>query len=150
MANIDLELVGTENFDLAIAENGDFRTVENLNTAIDLSILTDARADESEVINPLRRRGWFGNVLSEVEGHEQGCKIWLVEQAKFTPDILSIIEDYAKQGLDWIERDEIGKIKSVVCEKVSETRARLSIQLEAQGEVYSRYYDLWSNTINAN
>ena len=68
-------------FDLVI-ENGDFKNEEGFDTAIWVSLFTDARASESQVLIPENRRGWLGNLVSDVEERQLGSFLWLVEQRK--------------------------------------------------------------------
>jgi len=108
MATIDIALVKTVNgyFDIDFATNGDFILTEGLDTALDMSILEQRRADASEVVRPELRRGWWGNTLNDL-AFEIGSKLWLLSQARKTQSTLNSAEDYAQNALEWMLADDL-------------------------------------------
>ena len=144
MARIDLKLDQESGiYDLALDSNGDLQTVENLETALDVSILVDARADSSEVEDPLKRRGWWGDVVSYFQNHNIGSKLWLFDQSRADGSTASRVENYVRQSLNWIEEQNIGKIESVTAEN---NRGNITFLVEARSNdnsIVSRYYELW-------
>lgn len=137
-------------FDIAI-ENGDIANEDGFDTAIYVSLFTDARAPESKVIRPENRRGWIGNLVSPVEGRELGGLIWLAEQRRLNQGTLNEIIDYARQALDWFVEDEIAKSVEVTGEIVPQSGIVLTINITApDGNTESYYIPLWEVTGNAN
>jgi phage gp46-like protein len=92
-------------YDFSFAD-GDFITVEGFDTAIQISILGERRASESEVMQPQKRRGWWGNEASEIVGFEIGSKLWLLSQARLIQDTINMSVDYGKQCLQWLVDDK--------------------------------------------
>lgn len=108
MAKIDIALIKTvdEYFDINFADDGDFILTEGLDTALDMSILEQRRADSSEVPRPELRRGWWGNTLNDLY-FEIGSKLWLLLQARKTQSTLNSAEDYVQNALEWMLDDDL-------------------------------------------
>ena len=112
MATIDIALlkisIGSEfvYFDIDFADNGDFVLTEGLDTALDMSVLEQRRADASEVPRPELRRGWWGNTLNDLY-FEIGSKLWLLSQARKTQSTLNSAEDYVQNALEWMLEDDL-------------------------------------------
>lgn len=144
MSRIDLAFIESDgNFDISIGSDGDLLTVSNIDTAIDMSILLDAKADKSEVIDPLKRRGWFGDMFIEDGDHSTGIKDWLFSQARLTDNVPAIADDYAQQSLEWLENNNIGTVTSINSSKSNDTLSREIKIKKKDNSVISRYYNLW-------
>ncbi len=140
--NSDLEM-----YDLVI-EGGQFKTVTNFDTALNMSLLCERRADSSEMPQPERRRGWWGNrILQQVADYETGSKLCLLEQARRTPETLQVAIDYTKKSLEWfIEDNHLSDVR-VRGELTGANGIRLYIDLVTfLDKVESKYFDLWNNT----
>lgn len=136
-------------FDIAI-ENGDFANEPGFDTAIWISLFSDARADESQVIKPENRRGWLGNTLSNVPGRQLGSYLWLAEQRRLTQDTVNEIEDYARKSLWWMIEDGILRNIEVTGEIIPRTGIKLGIKLTAHdGDISNHFIKLWELTGNA-
>lgn len=148
--NIDLKLRTVdelgETYDISFA-NGDFELVDNFDTAIDMSLFCERRADRSEVPTPERRRGWWGNELSRVAGFQIGSKLWLLAQARRTQETLNKAISYAQESLQWLIEDNLAEQVVVTGEYLDDVGIRLYITIyRSQSIVESRYYDLWTET----
>lgn len=143
-------LQGTDGrFDIVI-ENGDIANEDGFETAIYVSLFTDARAPESKVIRPENRRGWLGNIASPVEGRELGSLLWLAEQRRLNQGTLNEIIDYARQALAWFVEDEIAKSIEVSGEIVPRSGIALTINITAtDGKTETYYVPLWEATGSA-
>tara|TARA_R110002126_G_scaffold9234_3_gene42101 strand:- start:232 stop:696 length:465 start_codon:yes stop_codon:yes gene_type:complete len=98
--------VGTEAlYDFQIGTNGDILTEDQLDTSILVSLFTDKRATPSQMVSPLRRRGWVGDL--ETPGDLYGSHLWLFEQARLTATVLARIGGLTKTCLKWMTRDNI-------------------------------------------
>ena len=136
-------------FDIGI-ENGDFIAEDGFDTAIWVSLFTDARADESQVVLPENRRGWMGNIGSPVEGRQLGGLLWLVEQRRLTQETLNEAIDYARKSLVWIIDDGIAQILKVNGEIVPRHGIQLEITITTVlGDTSTHYVKLWEVTGNA-
>jgi phage gp46-like protein len=145
---IDIELTQDTfgNFDVTL-ENGDLKGENGFDTAIWVSLFTDARAPESKVTIPENRRGWIGNLVSPVENRELGGLLWLAEQRRLTQDTLNEIIDYARKSLQWFVEDEIAVNIEVTGVIVPKQGIRLQIDIEApSGNTKTHYVPLWELT----
>lgn len=94
-----------------ICEDGDLVTENNIQTAVLISLFTDARApkdaDLPDVLNP-DRRGWWGSDISPpVPDYNMGSLLWLLERSKVTNEVLSKAKDYTQKALQWMIDDKV-------------------------------------------
>jgi len=145
--NVDVSLIKDDEniYDLNI-ENGDFVSNDSFETAIQMSIFGEVRADRSEVPTPEFRRGWWGNTTNRVVNYQIGSKIWLLEQARRTPTTLNLAIDYARNSLQWLIDD--GHATNIeVSGEFTDEGVRLNIVIfRPQDKVQNFTFDLWDNT----
>jgi phage gp46-like protein len=148
MGNVDLSLIKDEEgiYDLQI-EGGDFKTNDSFETAIQMSIFAEERADSSEVPIAELRRGWWGNTANRVIDYQIGSKLWQLEQARRTPTTLNLAIDYARNALQWLIDD--GHATNVeVAGEFSDDGIRLFIEVSRpQNKVTNVSFELWNNTV---
>lgn len=145
MTDIALDFAGNA-LDISI-ENGDFKIENGFDTAILVSLLTDARAPESKVIRPEDRRGWLGNIESQVDGRDLGGLLWLSDQRRLNQDTLNEVVDYARKALAWFVEDTIALRVTVTGEIVPISGIALSIDIVSLEGITSNYYiKLWELT----
>ncbi len=106
-----------------IFSDNDLETDDGLTTAIIISLYTDRRADDADVLpdeNNIDKRGWWGDKVSpDVEGDEIGSKLWLLERAKTTSaDAVPTVERYVEESLQWMIDDEAVKSITVNGERL--------------------------------
>lgn len=109
MANNDLTLTYDEDkqaYDISFNEEGDFANDNSIQTAILISLFDNKRADSTEVANPLLRNGWIGNEIN-LDGFEQGSKLWLLSQERNTVQTKNQAVEYCKASLQWLLDDGI-------------------------------------------
>jgi phage gp46-like protein len=122
-------------------------TDRDLETAVILSLFTDASARPSDVIPDLTddRRGWWGNWESP-ELLELGSRLWLLAREKSTEDTRQRAEDYAAEALDWLLTDGVAARVDVEAQYVEVgpvPPATLVLQIRIvrdDGSVYDRRY----------
>ena len=132
-------------YDFKIGFDGDLETEDTFDSFIFVALLSDRRADESEVPESRKRRGWIGNETTP--GFEQGSKLWLFEQAKLTRTILNDIEDEARSALQSLVVDGFAESIRSVDLVATQTSVVLEIAIERNpSEVESRFFELWNNT----
>lgn len=104
---IDIALDKNEDgiFDISFADDGDLTTTEGFDTALKMSIFCERRADASEIPTARLRRGWIGNILSDVPDFEIGSKRWLFDQARMEDDTVNGITDAVRDSLTWLVED---------------------------------------------
>ena len=136
--------------DLCLAD-GDLALDHGLRSLVLSSLMTDARAEVSEV-DPREtdRRGWWGDAL-EAQG-VRGGKLWLLERMKALPENLRRAEDYAHASLAWMIADGIVAAIRVVALRrdiaAGASQIRLEIEIDRPtGDAVSLLYDLlWRQT----
>lgn len=90
-------------WDINFGEDGDFELEDTFDTSLLISLFVDARAEESEVPNPLERRGFWGDVVlfKNDPDIESGSKIWLA-RGRRTEAVRNKIIDYSQKALQWL------------------------------------------------
>lgn len=135
-------------FDIVI-EDGDFANEDGFDTAVWVSLFTDARATVSQVLLPERRRGWIGNIVSEVPERELGGYLWLVEQRRLTQDTLNEMIDYSRKALNYLIEDNIALKIEVTGEIIPRQGIELLIEITALDGVTSQHFiQMWKLTGN--
>ena len=148
MANIDLKLSLDDNdiYDINIDDNGDIENINSFDTAILMSLITDKRADESEVKQPQNRRGWWGNSLNDDIDYEIGSKLWLLEQERATQDILNNSIDYTSECLSWMIEDNL--VDDIIIDaELNDNEIILEIKFIRKNNESIIFYNLWENTV---
>lgn len=94
--------------DFAIEEN-DLKSDTGLETAIMLSLYIDRIAEPGDVLpeGETNRRGWWADAEPVAPGDKFGSRLWLLDRAKQTADVLSRAEEYTREGLAWPLEDRV-------------------------------------------
>lgn len=131
-------------------ESGDFVPEDGFDTAIAMLLLTDARAEPSQVAVPERRRGWPGDLASPVANRTLGSWLWLVDQARLTADTLNRSINYAQLALNPLIEDNHAKSVVVTGEIVPRSGIALTIIITSvSGTTSTHYVKLWELTGDA-
>lgn len=105
--DIGLFLQPDNSIDLVV-EGNDLKIDAGLQTAVLISLFTDARADVDEApAEDSSRRGWWGDVFPSVDGDQTGSKLWLLKREKRTVETLNRAEDYCLEALQWMLDDGV-------------------------------------------
>lgn len=138
----DLQLKQTDGlFDIVVGEQ-DFGTVDGLETSIAVLLFTDARADESQINDPSRRRGWVGNILRDTD---LGGMLWLMSQTRNTQDSRNRISIWARKSLQPLIDQNIASQIIVNIDKVDVRGAELSVEIIArEGDTLA--FSFWLKT----
>jgi len=111
MQDVLVKIDDTGLYDLEI-ENGDFKSAGGFETAIPISLFTDARAEAFQVQNSRKRRGWPGNIQTLGVEFELGSQLWIYDQARNTPIVRNDVRNEAKDGLQWfIDGGIVGNVQ---------------------------------------
>lgn len=108
----DLALVWDEQIgsaDLVMIDD-DLASDAGLETAVELSLFTDRRAESDNAPpsgDPNDRRGYWGDQFSAVEGDKFGSRIWLLDRAKATNETALSWKEYALEALAWMTEDGV-------------------------------------------
>ena len=122
-------------YDLARTKAGALALEDSLESAVIISLLTDHRADEDDVLPtipqtttpiPADRRGWAGDVFG---GPRIGSRLWLLRREKQTEETRRRALAYAKEALQWLIDD--GHVISIVidAEWSARNRGRLDMYI---------------------
>lgn len=132
-----------EIYDISIDENGDIESGDFFDSSLLYSIFGEQRANEDEMPDPKRRRGWIGNQHSD---YENGSKLWLYEQARVTRTLLNDITTTINNAVKWLIDDGLLKNITVNTElKNGVIVATLTLE-RFDSKVDVKYFDLWENT----
>jgi phage gp46-like protein len=109
--------------DMSVAEN-DLLADDGLETAVSLSLFTDARAEDGDVLpdDQQDRRGWWADDADD----RFGSRLWLLARSKDTADVLAKAPQYAREALAWMVTDG-------VAESVNATASRFTLEGGASG-----------------
>ncbi len=133
-------------YDIGFGENGDFLLEDTFDTNIAISLLSDARADQSEVSQPERRRGfWADEVLFPDDPNQNfGSKLWLI-QGRRTQNNLNKAIDFANVSLQWLVQNN--HVKSLDIQGIFiENGIELTINYVVNDNVVNKLsYQLWLN-----
>ncbi len=132
-------------FDLSVT-NSVLETVDGLETAIIVSLATDARAPSSTVSTPTRRRGWVGNILQASTGRELGSILWTFDQSRLTASVLNDLAVAAQDCLQWMVEDNIAKSVAAGVEKTSARSVDVNILITTIEGRELRYSFIWRQT----
>ncbi len=140
---VDVELNTLNGYHDISFENGDFKKLKGFDTAIFISLFTDARAGVNQVPQPENRRGWIGNLNNPVE---LGSLIWLYYQAKLVTATVNGVTDQARKALQWMI--DFSYATDIT---ITATRTRDSILADiniehANSSVETVRLTLWENT----
>lgn len=134
-------------YDWQLDEYGQLQGVRSFDTALQMVVLTDRRADRSEMIVPQLRRGWLGNLLLYNDGFENGSKLWLLFQERRTPEVLQRAISYLREACQWFIDDQHCINVEVTGELLGTSGIRLYVNLYTlDNRVESKYFDLWEST----
>lgn len=138
-------------FDFVIDENTrDFAVIDGLEAAFLVSLFSDRRAAPDEVQDPMKRRGWIGNLVSEVPGDNHGSGLWLYEQHRMTPDTAIGVRTEAVQSIEWMDEQQLisAPTAEVIANPVNRTIYLGVTVQEPSGEATQRAYKLADATRN--
>lgn len=124
--------------------NGDLTSTNSLDTAVLMSLYTDARASNSEVPEIQRRRGWWGNIVSNYPDYQIGSKLWLLYQARLNQNTLNLVKTYIYNCLSWMIDDGYITNIGIDTEATSNEGILVGIVLSiSQNIVYNNSFQLW-------
>ncbi len=93
--------------DVSINDCADIAMADDLQNAVMISLFTDARASDSDVLpNQNDRRGYWG---SAIDGENWGSKLWLLETARDLQTTYNDAKQYASDALAWLVTDGVAE-----------------------------------------
>lgn len=142
---IDLE----HGADLAL-DQFDLASDSGLETAVILSLFTDARARDGDILPPGQtdRRGWWGDAYSPVPGDRFGSRLWLLSASKQLQKTLVLAKQYAEEALAWMVEDAVAKKVDVDTFIVRDEVMGMTVRIyRPDGSIVPiRFESLWSDS----
>ena len=136
----------TSNYTIKInPETGDVETTAGADTSIINSLGTDARANESEMSEAYRRRGYIGDEVYTSFKH--GSKLWLLDQSRITQTTKNDAVSYARDSLKWLVNDKIARSVTVTGRLTSEGIYIDIVVVSDSNRIESFSYNLFKNTL---
>ena len=101
-----------------VVEGADLKVDDSLQTAILVSLFTNARADVDARLptEDSDRRGWWGDTFAPVEGDQIGSRLWLLRREKLTGQLATQATREAERALVWLIEDGIAADVEVTSE----------------------------------
>lgn len=95
-------------FDLTIS-GGELLVEDGLQTAVILSLFTDARALDDDVLPSFNsdRRGWWGDSYADISGDRFGSRHWLLSRERQLPEVIAKVKIYSDEALQWLIDDGV-------------------------------------------
>ena len=132
-------------YDLMVVDS-QLESTAGMETALIVSLFTDARASADNVATPQNRRGWVGNILTTNIGRSLGSVLWVYEQSRITQNILNQIKVAAQESLDWLVEDNIAKTVLVSIQEVRTRGIVIEINIQTPQGKNQRYSAIWRAT----
>lgn len=122
---------------------------DGLETAVLISLFTDARADEGDDgAEEGDRRGCWQDTYPDVDGDSSiGSKLWLLFRGKLTKDTLRKSVQYAEESLAWMIEDGVAVAVSASATWLQDgsykVGALLNVQIQKPGDVAPTWQRTW-------
>lgn len=132
-------------FDLVLEKN-DLAMDDGLQTAVALSLFTDRRVTEEELpAGETDKRGWWGDLFSDIAGDLTGSRLWLLKREKQTEEVRRRALEYAKEALQWMIEDGVAQGVEVTAEWIGTGFLGLGVTIQRpQGKLTFSYKINWS------
>ena len=114
--------------DWRLTGGGNFEMTSALETAVMVSLFTDARALPGDKLLPGETdpRGWWGDLVDDLP---IGSRLWLLRRDKRLPETLKLARDYIAEALRWLVTDEIAAKVEVETAWASQERIGATIRI---------------------
>lgn len=142
--DVKLEKNGDGIYDIPIV-NGDFALVDGIETALGVSLFTDARESEGNVQDAFRRGGWSGNILTLNDDFELGSTLWSLI-ARMVQDTFNLGEGKVRLSLQWMIDLTIVDTIDVLMTQNGSRSSKIEIVLFKNLSEVGRYITLLTNT----
>ena len=80
---------------------------ESLETAVLISLFSDARVDKADLPGGGDRKGWWGDSFLDDDDESLGSKLWLLETRKNTAESERLARAWAEEALAWMVADGV-------------------------------------------
>lgn len=124
-----------------------YREDAGLETAIRLSLFTDARALEGDELPAGVRefgadlRGWWGSAFMSTGA--MGSRLWTLKRSALTADTRQRARDYCLEALAWLLTSGIASDVRVETEVAAGGVLKIGIEIERERNTPARFAYLW-------
>lgn len=147
MSDIRLILDNTDFLGDFVKQNNDIAMDEGLESAVFISLFTDARAPDGTVMpdGSDDKRGWWADSLEDEES--TGSLLWLIDREKEQNKVARRAKQYAENALRWMTEDKVAKTVVVDTSIIThgELDIRVAIQRPTGDAVEYRYEYVWES-----
>lgn len=148
MSDIGLQVIfdevsGRSFIDINIGE-ADLEADEGAETAALISLFTDQRCTTEEVPTfETARRGWWGDLLADVNDDQIGSKLWLLTREKTTTQTLQRFIDYSRDALQWMIDDGFADEVNVDAEYIARGIIKVTIEMVKPSGLSESFELIW-------
>jgi phage gp46-like protein len=144
----------TGDADMVLAPSGDLQTDLGLQTAVILSLFTDARAQPGDVIlnGSSDPRGFWGDLPIDPAAQGVtarpdpiGSRLWLLDRALQIPETLVRAQAYAQEALQWLVDDNVAGSVTAVATFPRPGWIQIAIEIVQAGSSYQFSFP-WANS----
>lgn len=130
-----------------VVEDNDLATDGGLETAVLISLFTDRRADDGDVLpsGETDRRGWWGDVFPSVDGDQIGSRLWLLSRAT-AAEFVAQSPEIIREALQWMLDDLVSDAIDVTAELLDVNTAALAISIHRPNTNQTTYRFLYNWT----
>lgn len=143
----DIALVLKNNcFDLNL-KNGDLERDEGLETAVAISLFSDRRVtDEEKPDLANSKKGFWGDMFSEIDQDKIGSRLWVLDRAKRTDETLRRAEDFAREALNWLIEDGVADNIEVIAsfDETASNSWLLNVTIKKPAGNSSKFLVVWN------
>lgn len=128
-----------------VRTTGNLDTDEGLETAVTISLFTDARAKEEDAVQAgTDPRGWWGAALMDEDPDAQlGSRLWRAPTLKANATTLVTLQDYVKEALAWMIADGVAASVDTSASFLRAGVALLEVQVLRPGKLARRWRGKW-------
>ena len=121
----------------------DVTTDSGLNTAVYISLFTDARQDETTANDTSDLRGWWGDEFGQV-----GSQLWQLTRGKATDEVIAQAQVWAQDALAWMVTGGVAASVTATAERIGLYAISIVIQITEPNSQTStfRYALNWAAT----
>ena len=131
-------------YDITFDSDGNLETEDSFESAIINTILSEERAEESQVSIPELRRGWIGNENNDLI---IGSRFWVYNQQRLRQVDINLIRSEVSRALQRTFVDTGIAVSQSVRIQIFEDRVNFTATIERpNGPTDEKYYAVWTGT----
>ena len=137
---------GKKYYDRSFGDDGDYVACTGFETPTLMNVLTDKRAEESQVIETLKRRGCIINEVYAEDNFELGSTVWVAKAGgRLDTEYKNNVIDAARESLAWQVPERAKQID--VSGTLTDTELNIVIVFTRKdGVTDKQYLTIWNNT----